>query len=145
MGVCQGPCPAYTLEVFPDGRVVFAGVSHVRVAHAETRLSPARARQVFQTLDKTLWAYVPCDEAEPLHARTRSLTVRFTEGERVVRHWPPCQGMSNDPATSPRALCALYDTFDGLAKPYVSCGKEPCPSRPPDPSRKGSKKLDDGF
>jgi hypothetical protein len=115
---CYGFCPAYAVEVHPDGSVSYEGKSFVRVhgvAHATIDKATAEA----------LFAQAACagastwsrDYTYPVTDNpTAEVTVDLGTGTVVVvKDYPPCHAASAGYPGTPEALCQLEEAIDKAA------------------------------
>jgi hypothetical protein len=121
--VCYGTCPDYTVEVHPDGTVLYEGRQFVRV---RGKVRGTMAKPVADAL----FAQAACagssgwkaDYTFPITDNpTANVTVDLGTGKTiVVRDYPPCHGgQPGDPDTTPAALCQLEQAIDTSANTSV--------------------------
>jgi hypothetical protein len=119
---CYGFCPAYTVEVHPDGTVLYEGRNYVRVRGPVRYAIPAaKAAALFQqaacagtTTWKKRYDWPVTDNP------TVTVTVNIGPTPVVVEDYPPCH-TEGDP--TPEPLCALEHAIDDAAgtSAYVEC------------------------
>lgn len=100
-----GRCPAFSVEVFRDGRVVYDGFHHVRVkGRRERRISPKRLRRLrdvlasLPTADYAFWSAITHhDWGKGRCAFAREIVYNVGQDTRAFRHYidtdfeaPPC-------------------------------------------------------
>jgi hypothetical protein len=110
---CFGACPVYTVELRADGRVVFTGSSHVRVARAERRIPREAAQRIFQSLAGIgFWEWRALYNRPVTDHPSATVAVTWGKSRKAVEEHPPCDRESG----APPALCALGKAIDDAAR-----------------------------
>jgi hypothetical protein len=115
---CYGFCPAYTVEVHPDGSVAYEGKAFVRVhgvAHAT--IAKATAEALFAQAACAGASSWSSDYTYPVTDNpTANVTVDLGTGTVVrVKDYPPCHPASTGYPGTPDTLCQLEEAIDKAA------------------------------
>jgi hypothetical protein len=121
---CFGYCPAYVVEVHPDGNVSYTGNDYVRVrGPAHWKIPKADADALF---DRAACANPGAWKANYTFRVTDNPTAIVTVDLDTVGHavvvkdYPPCH---SEAEATPDSLCELEKAIDELARTsaYVEC------------------------
>jgi hypothetical protein len=113
---CLGSCPAYTVTIHGDGRVEYAGKSHVKVTGARAgRVDPGTIRALVSEFAQAKFLSLPEDYSEEKCACRRCTDMASAITELVaggathrVNHYYGC-------ACAPKALFELESAIDKAA------------------------------
>ena len=113
---CYGTCPVYSVEVQPNGTIIYTGDAYVRIFGAiQTNIPPALATALFDRA-----ACVPPDVWSKSYRLaitdnpTAEVSVDLGKGSVLkVEDYPPCHDEGDNP--TPPAICALENAIDSAA------------------------------
>jgi hypothetical protein len=134
---CYGSCPTYTLLVFSNGKVVFKGDRHVRVAEATGQIDPATVRNLvsafardgFRNLEPYYSSgHTACGPYRTDQSGTIT-TVRFGSTSKTVYYNRGCQ-----PSSQLQRLAALEDEVEAAARTAAWVGGRRPDSHKPESS-----------
>ena len=107
-GACFGTCPVYSVVVYGDGTVIYAGESHVKVVGRRSRkLEKKDLDQLTAAFDKRGFASMDASYEKSSEEDPATISVTF-RGKTVIR-------AAGDPRT-PSALLELEDEVESLLK-----------------------------
>ena len=120
--LCYGTCPAFTVQITPEGDVTYDGTRFVmRRGVAKRRLRPAEVDKLRRAVDRAAFAKLDthcCDCRDRTDHPWTLIDIADPNGVKSIRHYHGC-------SSAPGSLTALEETIISLSGAAKWIGSEP--------------------
>ena len=120
---CFGACPMYTLTIYQDGSVEYAGTDFVTVKGDQTgKITPEQVQELVEAFKNADYFNLQNEYTAPVTDLPTTITSFTFEGNtKTIRNYGGC--LHDSPVPAPQALCDLENKIDEITNSIRWVGK----------------------